>query len=56
MFHLHCVVMSAELLLAGCSLPSTGLRVTAATEIGAAYRNCHKRDVRAVVGTCTAKK
>lgn len=49
---LCCVVISTELLLTGCSLPSEG----PATEIGAAYRNCPNRDVRAVLGTCITKK
>lgn len=49
---LCCMVISTELLLTGCSLPSEG----PATEIGAAYRNCPNRDVRAVLGTCITKK
>lgn len=56
MFRLRCMVISTELLLAGCSLPTAGLCLTTATEIGAAYGKYHKRDTRAVLGTCTTRK
>lgn len=56
MFCLCCMVISTELLLAGCFFPGAGLCLTTARETGAVYRNCCKRDVRADLRTCIARK